>query len=89
VRAIFIGFGAVVASAMPYILTNLIGITETRVAGSIPISVRLSFYLGAAAFFGAAAVEVGHRMAAGQCGLGAGGTEEPGAAETVGNFDRS
>lgn len=52
-QSIFIGFGAVIASALPYLLTNLFGVTETRAAGSIPISVRLSFYIGAAAFFGA------------------------------------
>src|ERR1017187_10431449 len=52
-QSIFIGLGAVIASAMPYLLTNLFGVTETRVAGSIPISVRLSFYMGAVAFFGA------------------------------------
>ena len=52
-QSIFIGLGAVVASAMPYILTNVFGLTEARAAGSIPISVRYSFYMGAVAFFGA------------------------------------
>ena len=52
-QSIFIGLGAVIASAMPYLLTNLFGVTEIRAAGAIPISVRLSFYMGAAAFFGA------------------------------------
>lgn len=52
-QSIFIGLGAVVASAMPYLLTNFFGVTEVRAAGVIPISVRLSYYMGAAAFFGA------------------------------------
>ncbi len=52
-QSIFIGLGAVVASAMPYLLTNYFGVTEVRAAGAIPISVRLSYYMGAAAFFGA------------------------------------
>src|SRR6478752_1308524 len=36
-QSIFIGLGAVVASAMPYLLTNFFGVTETRAAGAIPI----------------------------------------------------
>ncbi|MBS1877101.1 MAG: MFS transporter [Acidobacteria bacterium] len=52
-QSIFIGLGAVVASAMPYLLTNVFGLTEARTAGSIPISVRFSFYTGAVAFLGA------------------------------------
>jgi maltose/moltooligosaccharide transporter len=51
-QSIFIGLGAVVASALPYLFTNVFGVTEVRAAGSIPVSVRLSFYIGAAAFFG-------------------------------------
>jgi maltose/moltooligosaccharide transporter len=52
-QSVFIGLGAVVASAMPYLLTNVFGVTEVRAAGAIPISVRLAYYMGAAAFFGA------------------------------------
>ncbi len=52
-QSIFIGLGAVVASALPYLFTNVFGVTEVRVAGSIPVSIRLSFYIGAAAFLGA------------------------------------
>lgn len=53
-QSIFIGIGAVVASAMPYILTHWFHISDTAGAVSaIPYTVRLSFYLGAAAFFGA------------------------------------
>ena len=54
-QSLFIGLGAVVASALPWLLTNVFHLTES-VGGethAIPITVRLSFYLGAAAFFGA------------------------------------
>ena len=51
-QSLFIGLGAVVASALPYLLTNVFHV-ESRGAGSIPFTVRLSFYIGAAAFLGA------------------------------------
>jgi maltose/moltooligosaccharide transporter len=53
VQSFFIGLGAVVASAFPYILTNWFGVANTAPAGEIPSSVRLAFYSGAVAFFGA------------------------------------
>lgn len=53
VQSFFIGIGAVVASALPYILTNWFGIQNEAPAGKIPPSVVYSFYLGAIAFFGA------------------------------------
>jgi maltose/moltooligosaccharide transporter len=52
-QSFFIGTGAVVASALPYIMTNWFGIANTAAAGQIPPSVQYSFYLGAIAFFGA------------------------------------
>ncbi len=52
-QSFFIGTGAVVASALPYIMTNWFGIANTAPAGQIPLSVQYSFYLGAIAFFGA------------------------------------
>ena len=52
-QSFFIGTGAVVASALPYIMTNWFGIANTAPAGQIPPSVQYSFYLGAIAFFGA------------------------------------
>jgi len=52
-QSLFIGFGAVIASALPYLLTNVFHLTETRAAGTIPFTVRLAFYIGAAAFLGA------------------------------------
>ena len=54
-QTFFIGVGAVVASMLPYMLTNWFGIPNTAPAGHIPPSVRYSFYLGAVAFFGAVA----------------------------------
>ena len=52
-QSLFIGLGAVVASVLPYLLTNVFHVAGTRAAGTIPFSVRLSFYIGAAAFLGA------------------------------------
>ncbi|MGA9353251.1 MAG: MFS transporter [Terriglobales bacterium] len=51
-QSLFIGLGAVVASALPYLLTNVFHVAN-RGAASIPFTVRLSFYIGAAAFLGA------------------------------------
>ena len=53
VQSFFIGIGAVIASLLPYMLTNWLGISNTAPKGEIPDSVIYSFYLGAAAFFGA------------------------------------
>lgn len=50
-QSFFIGTGAVVASALPYLLTNVIGIENTAPEGQIPPSVKFSFYIGAAVFF--------------------------------------
>jgi maltose/moltooligosaccharide transporter len=50
-QSFFIGLGAVIASALPWILTNWGGVAA--VAGdTIPITVRISFYVGSAAFLG-------------------------------------
>jgi len=53
VQSFFIGLGAVVASAFPYILTNWFGIPNTAPKGEIPPSVVTAFYAGAVAFLGA------------------------------------
>jgi len=53
VQSFFIGTGAVVASALPYMLTNWFGVSNTAPPGMIPDAVRWSFYLGAAAFISA------------------------------------
>ena len=52
-QSFFIGTGAVVASMLPWLLTNGFGVANTAPEGMIPASVRLSFYLGAAVFFAA------------------------------------
>ncbi len=52
-QSFFIGTGAVVASMLPYIFTNVFGVSNTAPEGVIPDSVRWSFYLGAVAFMGA------------------------------------
>ena len=51
-QSVFIGLGAVVASALPWILSNWVGIRHGG-EGSIPVTVKISFYVGAAAFLGA------------------------------------
>ncbi|PPK86429.1 maltose/moltooligosaccharide transporter [Neolewinella xylanilytica] len=52
-QSFFIGTGAVIASALPYIFTNWFGLTNTAADGAIPDSVRWSFYLGGIAYFSA------------------------------------
>ena len=52
-QSLFIGLGAVVASALPYLLTNVFHLASKAGSGAIPFSTRLSFYIGAAAFLGA------------------------------------
>ena len=50
-QSFFIGTGAVVASVLPWMLTNWFGVANEAEPGVIPDSVRWSFYLGAAVFF--------------------------------------
>src|SRR6201997_5437813 len=52
-QSLFIGLGAVVASALPWMMTNWFGVSGGVHGGAIPFTVRLSFYIGAAAFLGA------------------------------------
>lgn len=52
-QSFFIGSGAVIASMLPYLLTHVLNIPNTAPRGSIPPSVRYSFYMGALAFTGA------------------------------------
>ncbi|GAB1342692.1 MFS transporter [Gemmatimonas sp.] len=51
-QSLFIGLGAVIASAMPWMLTNWFGVAASA-PGTIPTTVRLSFYVGACAFLSA------------------------------------
>lgn len=57
-QSFFIGTGAFVASSLPYILTNWFGIANTAPEGEIPLSVRLSFYIGSAVFITAILITV-------------------------------
>jgi len=52
-QSLFIGLGAVVASALPWLMTNAFGVVSAGGARTIPLNVKLSFYLGAVAFLGA------------------------------------
>lgn len=45
-QSFFIGVGAVVASALPWMMSNWFGLANTASAGVIPDSVIYSFYLG-------------------------------------------
>ena len=49
-QSFFIGTGAIVASALPYMMTNWFGISNTADPGKIPDSVKFSFYIGGAVF---------------------------------------
>ncbi len=52
-QSLLIGLSTVIASALPFLLTNVFHMAQTRVAGTIPFTVRFSFYIGAVAFLGA------------------------------------
>ncbi len=53
-QSLFIGLGAVIASALPFMLTNWLHVGAAGTAAHIiPTSVRFSFYAGAVAFLGA------------------------------------
>ena len=50
-QSFFIGVGAIVASCLPWIMTNWLDIANTAAAGQVPESVKFSFYIGAAVLF--------------------------------------
>ncbi|AAN55492.1 MFS transporter [Shewanella oneidensis MR-1] len=50
-QSFFIGIGAVVASALPYILSNFFNVANTAPAGEIADSVRYAFYFGGTVLF--------------------------------------
>lgn len=50
-QTFFIGLGAVIASILPYIITNVFHVSNTAPAGQIGDSVKYSFYAGAVVFF--------------------------------------
>src|SRR6516165_1984438 len=45
-QSLFIGLGAVVASALPWLLTNVFHVGSEHGPHAIPTTVRLSFYIG-------------------------------------------
>jgi maltose/moltooligosaccharide transporter len=49
-QTFLIGCGAVIASLLPIIFTNYLGVSNVPVDGGVPDSVRYSFYVGGAAF---------------------------------------
>jgi maltose/moltooligosaccharide transporter len=49
-QSFFIGIGAVIASSLPIVLTNFFHVQNTAPAGQIPLSVKLSFYIGGVVF---------------------------------------
>jgi maltose/moltooligosaccharide transporter len=49
-QSFFIGLGAVIASMLPYILTNYFHVSHTAPEGIIPDSVKWSFYIGGGVF---------------------------------------
>jgi maltose/moltooligosaccharide transporter len=50
-QTFFIGIGAVIASALPYMFTNWFGVSNIAAEGVIPDSVKWSFYAGGIAYF--------------------------------------
>lgn len=52
-QSFFIGTGAVIASLLPYVLTNWFNVPNSAPPGQIPLSVKLSFYIGGAVFISA------------------------------------
>lgn len=50
-QTFFIGLGAIIASALPWIMSNWMGLSSEAKAGEIPDTVIWSFYLGAVVFF--------------------------------------
>jgi len=52
-QTFFIGTGAVIASLLPYLFTNVLGMRNTAAPGIIPDSVKYSFYIGGVVFLGA------------------------------------
>jgi len=52
-QSFFIGIGAIVASALPWMMTNWFDVSNVAGPGQIPDSVKWSFYLGGIVFLGA------------------------------------
>ncbi|WP_379551596.1 MFS transporter [Qipengyuania sp. DGS5-3] len=52
-QSFFIGVGAVIAGALPWVMTNWMGLSNVAPAGEIPETVQWAFYIGGAALFAA------------------------------------
>lgn len=52
-QSFFIGIGAVIAGALPWIMTNWMGLSNTAAPGEIPETVHWAFYVGGAALLAA------------------------------------
>ena len=52
-QSFFIGTGAVLAGALPWVMTNWLGLSNVAPVGEIPDTVRWSFYIGGAALLAA------------------------------------
>ena len=52
-QSFFIGTGAVLAGALPWVMTNWLGLSNVAPAGEIPETVHWSFYIGGAALLAA------------------------------------
>lgn len=52
-QSLMIGLGGSIASALPYIMTNWMGMSSTAESGVIPDNVKWSFYIGAIFFIAA------------------------------------
>lgn len=50
-QSLLIGLGAVLSSALPYMLTNWFGVQSAPGVEAIPKTVRIAFYIGSAVFF--------------------------------------
>jgi maltose/moltooligosaccharide transporter len=50
-QSFFIGTGAIIASALPWVLTNWLGVSSAATEGAIPHHVKLSFLIGGIVFF--------------------------------------
>ena len=52
-QSFFIGVGAVIAGALPWMMTNVLGLSNVAPPGEIPVTVQLAFYVGGAALLAA------------------------------------
>lgn len=50
-QSFLIGLGGSIASALPWIMSNIFHVSRTSVNGEIPSSVKFAFYIGASIFF--------------------------------------